>query len=468
MKEHKVQTWPAATEAARQYRAAFDALHEGACILQRLPTAPDAPRNYRCLAMNPAMMRMFGMADLSGETIRDHFPDEMEEWYDDYDRVLDTGRQARIERETTGRGMMHELSLSRLDHAPDQLLVVIHDVTLQHRAREALHRAEARAKALLRVSSGIIYRMSPDWTELRQLDGRGFLADTVRPNPRWLDDYIFVEDQPQVWTAIQEAIGKGGTFEFEHRVRRADGSEGWTSSRAVPQFDEQGRIVEWFGMASDVTGRVQARRRAENAQAHQQMLAEELSHRLKNLLALVQSISSQTLRNADSLADASTKLSARILALAHAADGLTSTAWKEGSLHDVVRAGLASVAGFGRRIAIDGPQVTVDSRSALSITLAVHELATNATKYGALSNDNGTVTLSWDVAEQADGPRFVLEWREDGGPEVREPASRGFGTRMIDRALRTQFSGEVMLAYPPEGVTFRIDTPLKDLAGTGG
>jgi PAS domain S-box-containing protein len=134
-------------------------------------------------------------------------------------------------------------------------------VTERKRAEEALRESEAQFRGLVNVASHVVYRMSPDWTEMRQLDGRGFLSDTASPSRTWLTEYIHADDQPHVWEAIQTAIRTKSVFELEHRVWQADGSLGWTLSRAIPVLDAAGQIREWFGSASDVT----VRKRTEEA-----------------------------------------------------------------------------------------------------------------------------------------------------------------------------------------------------------
>ncbi len=136
---------------------------------------------------------------------------------------------------------------------------VVRDITDRKRAEEAVRESEQRFRALVTASSDALYRMSPDWGEMRQLLSGAFIADTERPSRSWLMEYIPVEERPRVTAAIDEAIRTKGVFELEHRVRRADGTPGWTSSRAVPLLDEAGEIAEWFGTASDTT----ERRRAE-------------------------------------------------------------------------------------------------------------------------------------------------------------------------------------------------------------
>jgi signal transduction histidine kinase/ActR/RegA family two-component response regulator len=133
------------------------------------------------------------------------------------------------------------------------------------RAEESLRKSEERFRALVTASSEVLYRMSPDWSEMRQLHSRSFLANTERPNRNWLQEYIHPDDQAYVTAVIHEAIRTKSVFELEHRVRRADGSLGWTFSRAVPLMNANGEIVEWFGAASDITDRKQAETKLKDA-----------------------------------------------------------------------------------------------------------------------------------------------------------------------------------------------------------
>jgi PAS domain S-box-containing protein len=131
-------------------------------------------------------------------------------------------------------------------------------ITERKQGLEALRKSEERFRALVTASSDVVYRMSPDWSEMRELRGREFIADTASPSRSWLERYIHPDDQPLVLATIQEAIRNRSTFQLEHRVLRVDGSLGWTFSRAIPLMDQAGEIVEWFGAASDVTARKHA------------------------------------------------------------------------------------------------------------------------------------------------------------------------------------------------------------------
>ncbi|MEL7609463.1 MAG: PAS domain S-box protein [Bacillota bacterium] len=157
--------------------------------------------------------------------------------------------------------------------------VIAHDITARKKAEEALKESEERLLALMTATSNVIYRMSPDWKTMTKLYGRGFLSDTEEADPNWLDKYIHPDDQPFVLEVIQECIEEEKIFALEHRVFRADGGIGWTYSRAVPLFDEKGKIREWFGAASDITQRKrteEALRRNEERQAYLLSLSDAL------------------------------------------------------------------------------------------------------------------------------------------------------------------------------------------------
>ncbi len=152
-------------------------------------------------------------------------------------------------------------------------------------AAGTLRSTEERFRALVTATSDVTYRMSPDWSQMWQLDGQGFLADTDGSNGNWLNDYIHVDDQPQLNAVIAAAIRTQGLFELEHRVRRADGTLGWTLSRAVPLVDERGNIIEWFGAARDVSKRRNAEEALREGDRRKNEFLATLAHELRNPLA---------------------------------------------------------------------------------------------------------------------------------------------------------------------------------------
>jgi PAS domain S-box-containing protein len=173
----------------------------------------------------------------------------------------------------------HAAPLRNPDAAVVQLAVTA-DISERKQAEELLGRSEERFRALVNASSDMVYRMSPDWSEMRELDGRGGIADTGKPRKDWLNEYIHPEDQPLVLRTIRDAVRTKSMFELEHRVRRTDGTLGWTYSRAVPLLNISGEILEWFGAASDVTARKEAE---ENFRKLAQTLDAEVRARTREL-----------------------------------------------------------------------------------------------------------------------------------------------------------------------------------------
>lgn len=189
----------------------------------------------------------------------------------------------------------------------------------------------------------------------------------------------------------------------------------------------------------------------------QRLLVEELNHRVKNNLSVVQAIARQTLKPEACKPDVRAAFEHRLIALASAHEVLTRRRWEAVELTDLLSNLLRGIGIEKHRLSLGGPPVVVQPKAAITMTLAVHELATNAIKYGALSNESGSVTLRWG---EVDGT-LHLRWQEAGGPPVLPPTKRGFGTTMVERALAREFGGNVELQFLAQGVICIIDLPLK-------
>ena len=322
---------------------------------------------------------------------------------------------------------------------------------VRRQAMLSLRESEERFRALVSASSNVIYRMSADWTDMQHLEGRNFIANTHGPSHGWLNNYIHFEEQSRVLEAVHDAISKKSSFELEHRVLRVDGTPGWTFSRAIPILDERGEIVEWFGTATDITER-------KKQEEHQKLLLNELNHRVKNTLATVQSLAMQTLRGPRTLSEARAALEARLMALSKTHGILTQEQWERAGLREIVSEALAAYTGRAgeQRIWTDGPTIHLEPKAALAVSMALHELATNAAKYGALSSESGRVKVSWERGDMG----FRLRWEESGGPPVTVPKKQGFGSRLIGQGLPIDLGGKVALDFRPQGVICVIDGPL--------
>jgi PAS domain S-box-containing protein len=197
--------------------------------------------------------------------------------------------------------------------------------------------------------------------------------------------------------------------------------------------------------------------RRKRAEQHQQLLINELNHRVKNTLAVVQSLALQSFRGDTPSETARHDFSARLTALSAAHNLLTRQNWEQASLEDIISTSLQAAAGANMdRVLLQGPDVPLAPQTAVSVGMAIHELTTNAIKYGALSNGVGRIAVNWSVDEGS----LHLEWRESGGPPVVAPKNRGFGSRMIEKGLAAELGGQVALSFPAEGVECVIDAPL--------
>jgi PAS domain S-box-containing protein len=193
---------------------------------------------------------------------------------------------------------------------------------------------------------------------------------------------------------------------------------------------------------------------------HQRVLIHELNHRVKNTLATVQSIASQTLRNACTMHEAKEALESRLFALSRAHDVLTRENWHAADLHKIVSQAIEPYTSYGGRIRFAGPNVRIPPRMALALAMAFQELATNAVKYGALYKEHGEVGIRWNIDRRTNPPCLKLRWEETGGLPVREPDRLGFGTRLIERSLAHDLDGTAEIKFHPTGVVCEIAAPL--------
>ncbi|MGQ2906010.1 MAG: PAS domain-containing sensor histidine kinase [Neoaquamicrobium sediminum] len=238
-------------------------------------------------------------------------------------------------------------------------------------------------------------------------------------------------------------------------VERPDGTRVPFIPYPTPLHDADGTLIGAINMLVDITERKQAENR-------QKTLIDELNHRVKNTLATVQSLATQTARNAESVADYHSRFEARLLALSRAHNLLTRHHWGATPLDALAREVLLPAAGTSTdRISIVGAPVEIDTRVALGLTMALNELATNALKYGALSGETGSLSLTWETQRNSSGSLLLnLNWRERGGPSVLPPLRRGLGSRLMERCIERDLGGEFDLAFNSDGVLCQFSVPI--------
>jgi PAS domain S-box-containing protein len=267
--------------------------------------------------------------------------------------------------------------------------------------------------------------------------------------------FIHPDDRIRAESTIREVIETGREkHEFEFRIsRRDDGTVRWILNRGGVIKSSDGSVERVVGVLIDITHR-------KTAELRQQLLLNELKHRVKNTLSVVQSIASQTIRSRPDPSQFVEAFSSRIASLARSHDLLTQNVWQGAALRDVVESAMKSFQTDDHRIAMSGPDIMLNADAAVALSLLLHELATNAAKYGALSQPDGRLLISWSAAQQsADPTTTTLLWEENGGPPVKPPQSQGFGSRLV-HAIAAQLNGTVKLDFAPGGVRCQLNFPM--------
>lgn len=269
------------------------------------------------------------------------------------------------------------------------------------------------------------------------------------------------DDRAKLGPAAMQALDPegDGILDLEYRiVGRSGEKDRWVHARAQALSSPLGKRL--IGTVRDITHR-------REAEAMQGILSAELQHRIKNTLAMVNAIASQTLKGEDIL-DRRLAFSARLEALAQAHDMLTSSSWQGAPIQSVIESALTPHMSAEERFVIDGIHLDLSAKQALSMAMTIHELATNAVKYGALSVPGGTVRVAWttDAADEAGNRQFRFIWQESGGPPVEEPTRKGFGSRLITRVLAADFEGKVSIDYAPTGVVCILASPINSVMAT--
>jgi two-component sensor histidine kinase len=230
----------------------------------------------------------------------------------------------------------------------------------------------------------------------------------------------------------------------------------WLSTKA-PMRDAAGSVTGMVGVSLEITER-------KHAEDRLRLMVDELNHRVKNTLVTVQAVAAQTLRDVDPAVNAA--LEGRLQALAAVHDVLTRESWRDAGLDEVIGNALAPFGIAGNaRFEASGPPLRLLPRVAVTISMALHELATNAIKYGAWSTAAGRVRIRWEISGGVE-PRVRIEWSEHDGPPVATPLLRGFGTRMIERSLGRDLRGIAKIVFDPEGLTCTIDAALAEIVAT--
>lgn len=413
------------------------------------------------LSINPAWTRILGWSqdEIVGRTSQwmEH-PDDIAKTRAEIGRLAE-GQQT-FEFENRFRSRDRDYRTLSWTAVPDNglLYCVARDVTED--------RAQAAATADQTAMQERTWRYSPDLLSVIDMPTAAF----DRVNPAWetalgwtvgeiegrpYGEFVHPDDVSASLDAFERVRGGNPVLRFENRYRTKAGGWRRLSWVAFPEGDKL------YSSARDITAETEQAVALDDAneliaskervEQQQRELQNEMAHRIKNTLSMVKAIVSQTMRHAQTKEEAAVTIEQRIGALAAAQDLLRQTTYSSASIQEVVRGALKVHLESNDRVTIEGVHLDLHSQAALGLSLAIHELATNAAKYGALSNEVGHIRVTWQHA--ADGA-FRLEWREEGGPEVVEPARRGFGSRLTNQIVPSYFDGTGETEFTSEGLCY--------------
>ena len=439
---------------------------KGAILEAALDCIITVAHDSSILEWNAAAERTFGFvrdAVLGRDLAQLIIPPEFrEQHYQGMARYLATGEgpvlRQRIELEALradGSRFPVELAISPINiGGQPHFTAYLRDITERKRTEAALRVSEQRLRATYEHAfvgiaevdlNGRFLRVNEEFTSITGFSREELLSRTFAEITHLDDRKIDLERfHSQIAGEVEDYI-------VEKRYIHKNGQIVWIELHASLVYDQEGSALYGVRVVRDISER-------KRAEQHREMLINELNHRVKNTLATVQSIASQTLRNASTMQEAKTGLEARLFALARVHDVLTEESWEGANLREILTNAVAPFQGEGaERFRCHGPEVRLPPKMALAFAMALQELATNAVKYGALSNASGEVGITWVIDKSG---RLQLRWTESGGPPVLTPTRRGFGTRLIERGLADGLNGDVKLHFAPLGLVCTIEALL--------
>ncbi|MCX7514389.1 PAS domain-containing protein [Frateuria hangzhouensis] len=444
-----------------QYRQLFARISEGFFVAEVVRDSGQVV-DFVFLEVNQAFTRQTDrpVSVVLGRRVSEVIPGFPHSVIQRYGAVVDSGDPSAFEVEIPTLG--HRAYEARA-HAlgGERFAVLFLEITRRKQIERALERSHASLGAIVNSVDQIIWTARPDGYH-DFFNHRWYEFTGAVPGSTDGDDWsnlFHPDDRGRTFERWRHSLSTGEPYEIEYRLRHRSGVYRWVLGRAHPVHDEAGRVLRWMGTCTDIHEQI--------AFADQLELASsELSHRIKNIFAVISGLVGLSVRQFPECRGFADELLERLMALSEAHDYARPHGRDEdpagqcATVLGLTRRLLRPYALEGhRRIEVTGDDGMLDPRAITPLSLAIHELATNAAKYGAFAVPDGNVR----VCGERSAARFTLHWREQGGPVVREPQGTGFGSRLVDLTLRDQLAGELTRTWRPEGLEVRVSVPIGQL-----
>lgn len=454
----------AVRDSERKFRTLFDAMDEGYLITEVEFDPDGSVRDILYVEANPAATRMFGL-DRTGRRARE-VGDFEPYWFDIWGEVARTGVSQRLERHSRTTGLWYDFYVFKpepLNAGSRRVAAVFQDATERRRSETTLRESEERFRQFAEASSDVLWIRDAASLEL-EVVSRAF-QDIYDAGV----DAVMGPGDLRRWTALVAPDDRAGALEHLERarageasthvfriMRRSDGAFRWIQDAAFPLRDDEGRVQRIAGITADIT---ESRQSVE----HQATLLAELQHRVRNILAIIHSIAVRTGHGAQTVEAYTELMVGRLMALARTQALLTRSANAGVEVGLLIRDEIEAQAEQPDQYAIEGAVVVVPPKAAEVLTLAIHELTTNALKYGALSEPEGRLSVAWTPFQRDGAPWLGIDWTEKRTTPLAaqtESRRRGFGTELIERRVPHELRGSGKLTFGPLGVQCRLEFPL--------
>lgn len=462
----QVHAEQARRESEERFRTLFESMDEGYCVVEVDFDSADHPVDYRFIEMNPAFEKHTGLKGMLNKSMREAVPDLEDFWFETYGSVAKTGKPTRFvhQAKPVGNRWFDVYAFRLGGSGSNKVAILFSDITERKVAEHALREAHERtrrardyAEATLRTSPVPLLVLEKD---LRVHTANEAFYETFKVDPAHTEGRFLYHlgdrqwDIPQLREHLEGILTRRSefrNFEVRHTFETVGPRSMLLSARQMENEDgEPDRIVL---VIEDITERRQHEERMATVMA-------ELNHRVKNTLAVVDAIASQTLRRANSLNSFKKSFGERLRAIANVHSLLTGTDWEGCSLEEIVRSEIDPRLASPNQASIGGPELTLSPKQCLALHMVIHELATNAMKYGALKCEAGHLEIAWETQSRDGVPWLNFEWQERCEGKLNASSEPGYGSSLIEQTVNYELRGELKKELAPSGLSCAISFPL--------